>query len=231
MEAWRHQSIGIWSSQQGEQRAETIEISTTAFWPPCDPLFLVFVLQVALLFSHVFWDDDLDYFGQVIEDRSLRGEFYLFWNLHRCMGKPVLVTLMAGKAAYQSETLDKQEIVNRVMAVLRKACIRHDDDDDRTFVMSLSIIIIICCCCCCCFACFQRFGNVADPQNAIVTRWASDRFACLLVFSLTCLFCNSCCPPHRSNSVASTRSFVMISECDCCLDVIHFHDAIRSPLK
>jgi hypothetical protein len=71
----------------------------------------------------VFWDDSLDYFGQANDDYNLRGEFYLFWNLHRCMGKPVLIALMAGKSAFESEKLEKQIIVERVMNVLSKVII------------------------------------------------------------------------------------------------------------
>jgi lysine-specific histone demethylase 1 len=40
-------------------------------------------LKVALCFPHVFWNDDLDYFGQTTPSLDNRGEYYLFWNLHR----------------------------------------------------------------------------------------------------------------------------------------------------
>jgi monoamine oxidase len=74
--------------------------------------------KIALHFPDVFWDDSLDYFGQTTDSTPLRGEFYLFWNLHRCMGKPVLIALIAGQAAFHSETLPESEILQRVMRVL-----------------------------------------------------------------------------------------------------------------
>jgi len=31
-------------------------------------------------------------------NNSRKGEFYMFWNLHKCMGKPILIALCAGDA-------------------------------------------------------------------------------------------------------------------------------------
>jgi hypothetical protein len=76
-----------------------------------------------LLFPEVFWDDQLDYFGQASDDLDMRGESYMFWNLHRCMGKPVLVSLLAGKAAYNAETMEEKAVVERVLNALRRVCL------------------------------------------------------------------------------------------------------------
>lgn len=70
--------------------------------------------KVVLLFPHVFWDDDKDYFGITRDGTSVRGEGYLFWNLHRVMGAPVLVALVAGEASYV--TSDDNAVIERVVS-------------------------------------------------------------------------------------------------------------------
>ncbi len=37
------------------------------------------------------------------------------------MGKPVIVALLAGEAAYLAENVEEEQVVNRVMIALRKA--------------------------------------------------------------------------------------------------------------
>ncbi len=44
----------------------------------------------------------------------------MFNNMHRCMGKPILLALVAGSAAYTHEQLDDKEIIDRAMEKLRK---------------------------------------------------------------------------------------------------------------
>lgn len=105
-----------------------LKAGTVVFNPPLPPsksssiqrLGFGLLNKIALLFPTVFWDDNLDYFGQVNESLEYRGEFYLFWNLHRCMHKPVLVTLLAGTAAHLAESTPEEELVKRVMVTLRK---------------------------------------------------------------------------------------------------------------
>lgn len=53
-----------------------------------------------MLFPSIFWEDDKDYFGIASDPKEPRGEGYLFWNLHRIMGAPVLVSLVAGEASF-----------------------------------------------------------------------------------------------------------------------------------
>ncbi len=101
--------------------------------------------KVGLLFPYVFWDDTVDYFGCIpekSEDRchhthhdialctlslltppfpsSCRGESFLFNNLHRCMGQPILLALVAGSAAIMHEHRPDAEIVQRTMAILKR---------------------------------------------------------------------------------------------------------------
>ncbi|PRP79406.1 Lysine-specific histone demethylase 1-2 [Planoprotostelium fungivorum] len=90
--------------------------------------------KVVLLFPEVFWNDELDYFGQTADEGRHRGEFYLYWNLHRCMGRPVLIALMAGEAAYASETRSEEEIVSRVMTSLGKLFGREIPRPTRSIV-------------------------------------------------------------------------------------------------
>lgn len=58
-------------------------------------LFLC-AMQLILKFPRVFWDKDEDMWGHLSDDRDKRGESYLFWNIARVNGEPVLVALQAG---------------------------------------------------------------------------------------------------------------------------------------
>jgi hypothetical protein len=51
---------------------------------------------------------------------SRRGESFLFNNLHRCMGQPILLALVAGSAAIVHEHRPDAEIVQRTMAILKR---------------------------------------------------------------------------------------------------------------
>lgn len=51
---------------------------------------------------------------------SRRGRFYLFWNIIKTSGRPTLVALMAGDAAYQTEEEDNKSLVKEVTAQLAK---------------------------------------------------------------------------------------------------------------
>lgn len=76
--------------------------------------------KIALYFPHTFWDESLDYFGHVNDDIENRGEFYMFWNLQRCTDKPILIALLAGNAAYNTEKDADHVIKERVMNSLSK---------------------------------------------------------------------------------------------------------------
>lgn len=68
----------------------------------------------------MFWDD-VDYFGVTQpggEER--RGRCFMFWNLARFNGgKPLLTSLVSGKAARAAETDSTQELQEHVLAVSR----------------------------------------------------------------------------------------------------------------
>ncbi|PRP76756.1 Lysine-specific histone demethylase 1-2, partial [Planoprotostelium fungivorum] len=76
--------------------------------------------KVVMKFPNVFWDDTIDMFGSTTDNGELRGEAYMFWNLHRVMGQPVLVALLAGKAAHLPEQLPEADIIQRVLQRLQR---------------------------------------------------------------------------------------------------------------
>uniref|UniRef100_A0A1J3CA63 Lysine-specific histone demethylase 1-like protein 3 n=1 Tax=Noccaea caerulescens TaxID=107243 RepID=A0A1J3CA63_NOCCA len=76
--------------------------------------------KVVLEFSKVFWDDSLDYFGATAEETYQRGECFMFWNVKKTVGAPVLIALVVGKAAFDYKNKSKSEHVSHAMMVLRK---------------------------------------------------------------------------------------------------------------
>ena len=75
--------------------------------------------KVVLLFDEVFWTQE-DYFGVLHEDPSSRGHHFMFWNLFRCTGQPILVALLAGPSAYVAEGEAQEVVVSTVMTTLTK---------------------------------------------------------------------------------------------------------------
>ncbi|KAI9834753.1 MAG: hypothetical protein M1819_002839 [Sarea resinae] len=87
--------------------------------------------KVVLVYEEPFWDKDRDMFGLLREPEDpdslnqedyvrQRGRFYLFWNCLKTSGVPMLVALMAGDAALQTETSDDESLVKEVSDELRK---------------------------------------------------------------------------------------------------------------
>ena len=87
--------------------------------------------KVILVFEKAFWDIDQDMVGLLRDARipgSLnqddyvqnRGRFYLFWNCVKTSGRPLLIALMAGDAAYQAEFLSDAQIVSEVTQQLAR---------------------------------------------------------------------------------------------------------------
>jgi len=72
--------------------------------------------KLVLFFAKCFWDNTSDYFGYT---SVTRGEFYLFNNMSKVVGAPVLVAMISGQAAYTVETLTGEEVVARAMTILR----------------------------------------------------------------------------------------------------------------
>lgn len=75
--------------------------------------------KVAMVFPHVFWNTELDTFGHLSEDKSRRGEFFLFYSYATLSGGPLLMTLVAGEAAHEFETMHPTDAVNRVIKILK----------------------------------------------------------------------------------------------------------------
>ncbi|CAN8067116.1 unnamed protein product [Agarophyton chilense] len=78
------------------------------------------LMKVALEFEHQFWKD-VDVFGALRERAERRGEFYMFWNLARCVGKPVLIALVCEPSIQAMESCSDSSIVKGAMKVLRRA--------------------------------------------------------------------------------------------------------------
>ncbi|XP_015581227.1 lysine-specific histone demethylase 1 homolog 1 isoform X2 [Ricinus communis] len=75
--------------------------------------------KVALLFPYNFWGGEIDTFGHLTEDSSMRGEFFLFYSYSSVSGGPLLIALVAGEAAVKFETKSPVESVRRVLQILR----------------------------------------------------------------------------------------------------------------
>jgi hypothetical protein len=80
---------------------------------------------VILVYDEAFWDEDRDMFGLLNQSSyrnsvdpqcysSERGRFYLFWNCVKTSGRPVLIALMAGDAAHQTEVARDEDLVRQV---------------------------------------------------------------------------------------------------------------------
>ncbi|GAB4854987.1 hypothetical protein Ancab_023574 [Ancistrocladus abbreviatus] len=75
--------------------------------------------KVAMLFPHVFWETDLDTFGHLSDDPTHRGEFFLFYSYADVAGGPLLIALVAGKAAHEFESMPPTDAVSCVLQILR----------------------------------------------------------------------------------------------------------------
>ncbi|XWS25862.1 hypothetical protein CRYUN_Cryun27aG0103800 [Craigia yunnanensis] len=76
--------------------------------------------KVVLEFPKVFWDDTVDYFGVTAEETDSRGHCFMFWNVRKTVGAPVLIALVAGKAAIDGQSMSSSDHVNHAVIVLRK---------------------------------------------------------------------------------------------------------------
>jgi hypothetical protein len=84
-----------------------------------------------LVYDQPFWEPDRDMFGLLNEAErtaslaqtdyaARRGRFYLFWNCIKTSGRPVLVALMAGNAAHDTEVSTDESLVEEVTGRLAK---------------------------------------------------------------------------------------------------------------
>lgn len=84
-----------------------------------------------MVYEKPFWEEWRDMFGLLnLSDppeslnqqnySSSRGRFYLFWNIMKTSGRPTLVALMAGDAAYQTEQESDASLVQEATSRLQK---------------------------------------------------------------------------------------------------------------
>lgn len=76
--------------------------------------------KVVLEFPEVFWDDSVDYFGATAEETNKRGQCFMFWNIRKTVGAPVLIALVVGKAAIDGQNMSSSDHVTHAVNVLRK---------------------------------------------------------------------------------------------------------------
>lgn len=76
--------------------------------------------KVVMEFAEVFWDDSIDYFGATAEETNQRGWCFMFWNVKKTVGAPVLIALVVGKAAIDGQSMSSSDHVNHALVVLRK---------------------------------------------------------------------------------------------------------------
>ncbi|KAK9002704.1 hypothetical protein V6N11_060287 [Hibiscus sabdariffa] len=76
--------------------------------------------KVVLEFQEVFWDDSVDYFGVTAEETDSRGHCFMFWNVRKTVGAPVLIALVVGKAAIEGQSMSSSDHVNHAVIILRK---------------------------------------------------------------------------------------------------------------
>ncbi|XP_050366850.1 lysine-specific histone demethylase 1 homolog 3 [Argentina anserina] len=104
-------------------KAETIKFSPPLpQWKHSSIMQLGFGVlnKVVLEFPDVFWDDSVDYFGATAEDTDLRGQCFMFWNIKKTVGAPVLIALVVGKAAIEGQKMSSSDHVNHALVALRK---------------------------------------------------------------------------------------------------------------
>lgn len=70
-----------------------------------------------LQFPEVFWDD-VDYFGITQPaGPDTRGRCFMFWNLARFTGVPLLTSLASGQSAEAAEDTPPEELVQHMLQV------------------------------------------------------------------------------------------------------------------
>ncbi|KAI9660172.1 MAG: hypothetical protein M1829_006508 [Trizodia sp. TS-e1964] len=98
---------------------------------PIDRLGFGVLNKVVLVYEKPFWDIDRDMFGllrcseskgslEQDDYKSGRGRFYLFWNCIKTSGRPVLVALMAGDAAHETEQRQDDDLVAEATRLLKR---------------------------------------------------------------------------------------------------------------
>ncbi|XP_023002185.1 lysine-specific histone demethylase 1 homolog 3-like [Cucurbita maxima] len=76
--------------------------------------------KIVLEFPQVFWDDSVDYFGATAEETKWRGQCFMFWNVRKTVGAPVLIALVVGQAAVERQYMSSSDNISHALMVLRK---------------------------------------------------------------------------------------------------------------
>lgn len=86
--------------------------------------------KVCLVYQEAFWDEDQDIFccvrgpmgtGTSQQDfEDIRGEFYMFWNCSKAVGRPCLVGLLTGNASDNVVAESDEELVDKAQAVIMR---------------------------------------------------------------------------------------------------------------
>nr|CAN68725.1 hypothetical protein VITISV_033600 [Vitis vinifera] len=85
--------------------------------------------KVAMLFPYDFWGGEIDTFGHLTEESTMRGEFFLFYSYSSVSGGPLLVALVAGEAAINFEMMSPVEAVRRLFLIqFQVVCTRWGKD-------------------------------------------------------------------------------------------------------
>ncbi|KAL0314614.1 UNVERIFIED_CONTAM: Lysine-specific histone demethylase 13 [Sesamum angustifolium] len=92
--------------------------------------------KVVMEFPEVFWDDTIDYFGATAEDTNQRGWCFMFWNVKKTVGAPVLISLVVGKAAIDGQNFSASDHVSHALLVLRKLFGEHKVSDPVASVVT-----------------------------------------------------------------------------------------------
>nr|CAD1835341.1 unnamed protein product [Ananas comosus var. bracteatus] len=92
--------------------------------------------KVVLEFPEVFWDDTVDYFGTTAEETAHRGQCFMFWNVKKTVGAPVLIGLVVGKAAIDGQSMSSYDHVNYALMVLRRLFGQASVPDPVAFVVT-----------------------------------------------------------------------------------------------
>lgn len=87
-----------------------------------------------MCFEKAFWDPTINLFGHVNSSSAQRGEFFLFWNIHRA---PTLIALISGESATALERCPDDEIVGKALEALR-----HIFGDDHVPAVSSSLCVV-----------------------------------------------------------------------------------------
>lgn len=76
------------------------------------------LVKIVMEFPEAFWIKK-NMFGALRDIAASRGEYFLFWNLHRCTGKAILVSLVSEPCVTKVESMTDRQVVRAAMQVLR----------------------------------------------------------------------------------------------------------------